>query len=359
MKKDKKIKEDQVIKIKEPKVKTKTSTHKESIIVAIIIAVVLLLSAAIVVYYFCFANNESVATYDGGKITKGEYEMYYSMFAPWLSYYGYETEEIANYIAEKSVLDKIVYKKAVDEEYKLKAEDKKEIDQLFEKEEEVKSIEERGIDPEKLKEIYYKDAVISAYVEDMKAAAKPEDIKAHILKEEGSDADLNIYVTRHILLKFEEKMTDKEKANLLVKAKKLLEKAKAGSDFAKLAKENSEDSSSSDGGKVEIKNNNSVYEEYKNVVLKLKAGQIYGSVVETQAGYHVIKLDSINKEGRLTDDSEKSSYVDSLLSDMQEKSNYKIDKDKINSIAEKLNITLGLAQSESTSPKTDTIVNAE
>lgn len=340
MKKDNKVKEAQVIKMKEPKVKS--SINKETLTIVILISLVILLTVGIVVYYFYFAENEAVVTYDGGKITKNEYEMYYKMFAPWLSYYGYSNDKIATYIAEKVVLDKIIYAKAIEKEFKLDEEEKKTIDEMFKNEDDLSSIEEQGIDVEQLKEMYYKDAVISLYVEDLKAKATQDEIKEYIVKEEGKDCDLNVYDTSHILLKFEDEMKDEDKAKLLVKAKKLLDKAKAGNDFAKLAKDNSDDSSSSDGGKVAIKNNNTVYAEYRDAVLKTKKGQIYNSIVETAAGYHIIKLNSIKKNGRLTDADDVAAYVDTLLYKMQEESNYKINEEKINKISYKIAITLGL-----------------
>ena len=62
-------------------------------------------------------------------------------------------------------------------------------------------------------------------------------------------------------------------------------------------------------------NNETVVEEYRKAVLTLKAGKIYGSVVETTYGYHIIKLDSIEKDGRLTYEEDISHYINSYISD--------------------------------------------
>lgn len=343
--------ENEVIKVKEPKIKK--TVNKDTLVISIIAAIVVLLTAAIVVYYFFFANNETVIKYDGGKVTREEYEIYYTMIAPYFSYYGYSADQIKEYVNSQAVRDDVVYAKAVKAGYKLTDADKKEIDGYFTDKDEVKSIEEKGIDPEKLKQLYYNEAVISAYAEGLAKDVKAEDVKAYIIEqesEEGKTADLNIYNTSHILLKFKDGITTAEKAKLLAKANSLLAKAKAGSDFATLAKKNSDDSSASAGGVVSVKNNNTIYEEYMKAVLTLTAGKIYGKVVETTAGYHVIKLNSITKNGRLEDSEDRVSYVTgSVFYNLMKASNYKAVEDKLNVVVEKLNQTLGITTTDSTS----------
>lgn len=111
-------------------------------------------------------------------------------------------------------------------------------------------------------------------------------------------------------------MTDEDKAALLKEAKDVLAKAKKGDDFAKLAEEYSDDyGTAQDGGKFDMVDNDTVVEEYRKAVKTLKSGKIYGSVVETSYGYHIIKLDSIEKNGRLTSENEISSYINSYISD--------------------------------------------
>lgn len=341
-----------VLVAKQPKIKK--PINYEGLIIAIVIAVVVLLTVGIVLYYFYFADNEKLATYDGGELTRGEYEMYYKRYVPYyVYYYGVSVDNVKQDIAKQVVIDEVAYAKAVKEGYKIKAEDKKEIDDQFSNEDNIKSIQEQEIDPQKLKSQYYKDAVISAYIDDMKTKVKTGDVKNYIKSSEGDKADLNIYNTSHILLKFDSEMTDVQKAELKKKAEKLLAKAKEkGADFAKLAKANSDDTSKDNGGKVSVKANDTIYKEYEDAVVKLSVGQIYPSIVETQAGYHIIKLNSIDKEGRLTDETDIANCAANKVQGDFGTLNYKADEDRISQIADTLAKKLGLASAANTTTGT-------
>lgn len=357
--------ENAVIKMKSQKIKK--TIDKDNLIIGIVVGIVILLTVGLVAYYFCFAGSEELASYDGGEITREEYEIYYKSIVPTLVYYyGYNPADLATYIAENAVSDEIAYNKALEagfDESKISKEDKEYIDKNFESEESLNAIRKMGLDPEKVKAVYYKQAIVSAYMEDLETKVTVDEVKEYLKETEGEDADFNIYNTRHILLLFEEDITDKEKAELLKKAKDLLAKAKKGADFAKLAKENSDDSSAEDGGVVAITNNDTVYKEYMDAVLKLKAGKIYDSVVETEAGYHIIKLDSIDKDGRLTDENEIATYVNSKLADFAEEANSKIDEDRIKTIADGLALEMGLVgttdTTEEVQPETEADTEAK
>lgn len=347
--------ENAVVKMKSQKIKK--TLNKDNLIIGIVVGIVVLLTVALVAYYFCFAGSEKLVSYDDGEVTREEYEIYYKSIVPTLVYYyGYNPEELATYIAENAVSDEVAYNKAIDagfDESKISDEDKEYIEQNFASEDSLNSIRKMGLNPDKVKEVYYKQAIVSAYMEDLETKVTVDEMKEYLKEEEGKDADFNIYNTRHILLLFKEDMTDKEKTELLKKAKDLLVKAKKGTDFAKLAKENSDDSSAQGGGVVEITNNNTVYKEYMDAVLKLKAGKIYDSVVETEAGYHIIKLDSIDKDGRLTDENEITTYVNAKFVDLAKEANYEIDENRVKTIASELALELGLVGTTDDTTETD------
>jgi peptidyl-prolyl cis-trans isomerase D len=90
----------------------------------------------------------------------------------------------------------------------------------------------------------------------------------------------------HILLKTE----GKDDATVKAKAEELLKKAKAGADFAELAKANSEDEASAkNGGDLDYFGRGRMVPEFDQVAFALQPGQI-SDVVKTQYGYHVIKV---------------------------------------------------------------------
>ena len=76
-----------------------------------------------------------------------------------------------------------------------------------------------------------------------------------------------------------------------VKAEMVLRRAKAGEDFAKLAKEFSEDRSARDnGGLYENLTSGILWPEVETVALSLTKGQIADKLVETAHGFHVVQL---------------------------------------------------------------------
>ena len=75
------------------------------------------------------------------------------------------------------------------------------------------------------------------------------------------------------------------------KAMALLERARKGEDFAKLAKENSDDPGSKDkGGEYDFFSKGRMVPEFDDAAFKLKPGEI-SEPVETQFGYHIILLE--------------------------------------------------------------------
>lgn len=93
---------------------------------------------------------------------------------------------------------------------------------------------------------------------------------------------------RHILIMTQGKPAGEE-AKLKAKAEDLLKQVRAGADFAKLAKEYSEDPGSKDkGGEYWVQRNGQMVKEFEDAAFNLKPGQ--SDLVKTQYGYHVFQV---------------------------------------------------------------------
>lgn len=96
---------------------------------------------------------------------------------------------------------------------------------------------------------------------------------------------------RHILIRIDRNKPANEKKIAREKAEKLLARIKGGEDFAKLASEFSEDpGSKSKGGELDFFHRGMMVPEFEKVAFALKLGQV-SDIVETQFGYHIIKME--------------------------------------------------------------------
>ncbi len=96
---------------------------------------------------------------------------------------------------------------------------------------------------------------------------------------------------RHILIKTDPSATDEEKKKIKARAEEILEKLKKGEDFAKLASEVSEDpGTKAKGGDLDFFPKGTMIPAFEEAAFSLKPGEMSG-LVETEYGYHIIKLE--------------------------------------------------------------------
>ncbi len=175
------------------------------------------------------------------------------------------------------------------------------------------------ISPEEIRNAYYRDndtASISyirlfpAFFAD-RLDPSPEEIDAWIA--DNADPIKQYYETnkfkytnlekmaraRHVLIKITEDATDEEKVKLKTEITGLLDRIKAGEDFAQLARQFSEDpGSGSKGGDLGFAPRGRMVPEFDEVMFNLEPGQI-SDVVETKFGFHIIRLESF-REGNIS-----------------------------------------------------------
>jgi len=103
---------------------------------------------------------------------------------------------------------------------------------------------------------------------------------------------------RHILLTWKPLATQDDRAALRAKMAPILEQARAGADFAELARKHSEDSSAAEGGDVGFFQRGQMVKPFEDAAFALAPGQV-SEIVETSFGLHVIRLEERKPEERL------------------------------------------------------------
>jgi len=112
------------------------------------------------------------------------------------------------------------------------------------------------------------------------------------------------------------------------KAQDLLDRIRKGEDFAKLAKENSDDPGSKDkGGEYDFFRQGKMVPEFDKAAFALKPGEV-SDLVETQFGFHIIKLEERRTAANPTTDQKvRQGIVDKLKAEKLEQQIAQIAKD--------------------------------
>jgi peptidyl-prolyl cis-trans isomerase C len=96
---------------------------------------------------------------------------------------------------------------------------------------------------------------------------------------------------RHILIQVPKEASEDDKKKLKEKAEELNKQVKAGEDFAKLAEANSDDpGTKAKGGDLGFFSKGAMVPAFEQAAFSLKPGEVSG-VVESDFGYHIIKVD--------------------------------------------------------------------
>jgi len=239
--------------------------------------------------------DETVAKYEGGTLTAGQFKDYLEIQAFVNPQAGLAINEkdpealklfVDSYVGELKMAEKAPessdYKKGGEditgrilEQYKMVyGGDEKKVEQ---------QMKDQGVTKEELQDFFIRYKRVEAY---LRSQTSDEDLKKQYeeMKKEGQ---LKVASVRHILIMFENR-TPEEAKKL---ADEIADRLRKGEDFAQLAKEKSEDPGSKDnGGLYEDYDVNMWVPEFKKAALELPLNEI-SDPVKTDYGYHVIKVE--------------------------------------------------------------------
>jgi peptidyl-prolyl cis-trans isomerase D len=130
------------------------------------------------------------------------------------------------------------------------------------------------------------------YVTEEKPAIPDEDVEAFYRQNFNRYSIPEQRRARHILIKTSEEDSEDVLAEKRKMAEQVLELAKSGEDFAELAKQYSEGPSGPRGGDLGAFSRGRMVKPFEDAAFSLKEGEI-SDIVETQFGFHIIKLEKI------------------------------------------------------------------
>ncbi len=169
------------------------------------------------------------------------------------------------------------------EEYKKKIPGKEEFD---------KALKDAGITMDELRALTAKEVIVSNLVDsELNGKANVSDDEAKKFYDENKDKFVTPESIRasHILIGVDQKASAADKKKAREKAESILKELKEGKDFATLAKKYSTCPSSAQGGDLGYFGKGQMVKPFEDAAMALKPGEI-SDVVETQFGYHIIKL---------------------------------------------------------------------
>ncbi|MGB9080244.1 MAG: peptidylprolyl isomerase [Desulfuromonadaceae bacterium] len=163
----------------------------------------------------------------------------------------------------------------------------------FKDEQEFKNaIKDLEMNEKDLREYTRRDLLISRFVETAfvpKAAVSETEIRAFYDKNPDKFKRDEAVKASHILIGADSTASADDRKKAREKAEKLRKELAGGADFAALAKGNSTCPSSQQGGDLGFFGKGQMVPSFEKAAFALKPGEI-SDVVETQFGYHIIKL---------------------------------------------------------------------
>ena len=154
------------------------------------------------------------------------------------------------------------------------------------------ALKANNVTEKEIRELIRKDIVINNLFEKQvmsKITVSDEEIKKFYDENQDKFKRPESYHASHILIGVKPDATSDEKQKAREKAEALRKKVLAGEDFAALAKSESTCPSSSKGGDLGFFGKGEMVPAFENATAALKPGEV-STVVETQFGFHLIKL---------------------------------------------------------------------
>jgi peptidyl-prolyl cis-trans isomerase C len=162
---------------------------------------------------------------------------------------------------------------------------------------------------------------IQTYVEDRyvsKTSVSDDELKTYYDANPALFKHPEMVKASHILIRNNDQADEAKKIEARKKIDDIAQKITAGGDFAELAKTYSECPSSSNGGDLGLFRRGQMVQAFEDVAFSMNPGEI-SPVVETQFGFHIIKVTEKQPEGTYPFDQVKPQIQDVLTREKVQK----------------------------------------
>ena len=262
-------------------------------------------------------NKANAATVNGKAITMSDYQAEIDRLNRQISMTGRQPDEKEMQTLKQRILDNLIGRELLRQETVkrgIKADDAEVNAQLdavkkgTTPENFANSLKQMNMTEPELKDYFASQITIKKLVDKdlaSKIVVTPEEVKAFY------DGNLDVFKTpemvraSHILVKVDKTASDEEKAKALEKIKTIQKRIKSGEDFATVAKEVSDCPSKDNGGDLNFFHKGQMVAPFENAAFSMKQGEI-SDIVETEFGYHIIKLTDRKTAGTMSFDEVKS-----------------------------------------------------
>ncbi len=249
------------------------------------------------------SKNDPVAKVGNTIITRGELERAESILMkqnpPQQPLTPEQTKQVSDYLTDQLVSAELLYQSGLKLEVKeLEKQVEDKIGQAragYAKPEEFESaLKAQDMDEKLLRDYTRKEIIVNNLIEKEivpKVKVTDEEIlKFYTDNKERYFSKPEQVRASHILISVDQKADDETKKKAREKAETVLKEVKAGKkEFAELAKNHSNCPSKDQGGDLGPFGKGQMVKPFEDAVFALKQGEVSG-IVETQFGYHIIKL---------------------------------------------------------------------
>jgi peptidyl-prolyl cis-trans isomerase C len=246
-------------------------------------------------------DDVAIATVNGQKILKSDLDAILEMYAGALGGSNGVDDELKKQM-RKNMLDQMIDGEVLYQaggkfpveglEEKVESEFNRVLKQYGTKEKFEEEVKKNKLTVEKIRENLKKNIVIQNYVDNeilAKIEIPEDDVKTHYESNKESYNTPEQVSASHILIKLEHGASQEQKDDAMVKIKKVKERLNAGDDFATVAKEMSEGPSAANGGDLGSFGKGAMVKPFQDAAFALNIDEV-SDIVETQFGYHIIKV---------------------------------------------------------------------